>query len=103
MKVLAVNKKVLQRAEAIVAEAKEKLDELTFGRPLPVVTFEYPRKGKGTLVTRFVRVSEMDGTHVRGLEIRDEFDDEPGVPKTYLIEKIRGGDVRLLHMAPDTE
>lgn len=105
-----VNKTVFNRAKAIVAEAKEKLDDLTIGRPLPVVIFEYPRHGEGTFTTRFVRVTEMDSTHLRGLEIRDEFDDEPGVPKTYLVEKIRNqsgkfGNLKVffLHMAPETE
>jgi hypothetical protein len=105
---LRVSKKVLRRAKEIVADTAETLnnvlDNLEQSRPLPVVTFDYPRHGLGTHTTRFVRVTEMDGTHLRGLEIHDEFDEEPGRPKTYLIEKIRGGgDVRLLHLAPETE
>lgn len=100
------HQKVVRRAKEIVNDAAEILNNVldNFKQPLPVVTFEYPVHGRGTFTTRFVRVTEMTDTHLRGLEIHDEFDEEPGRPKTFLIEKIRGGgDVRLLHLAPETE
>ena len=99
---LQVDKKVLAKAEAVVKEAEGK--DTFDTHPLPVVTFEYPRHGEGTFTTRFVRVVEMDGTHLRGYEINDEFDEEPGQYKTFTLKKMRrAGGVQLLHLAPVTE
>lgn len=96
-----VSKKALKRAAKIF---EQKIETVIIPTPLPVVTFQYPQHGNGGPTTRFVRVMKMDDDYLMGLEIQHEFDAEPGSPKTYLIEKIRGGgDVRLLHLAPAME
>ena len=109
-----VSKAVLRRAEDIVADALTPIFEealnnatttidslITQPKPLPVVTFEYPRAGKGGYVTRFVRVTEMTDTHLRGFEIESEFDEEPGKPHSYLVEKISGAGVQLRHLSKE--
>jgi len=107
-KSLRVSAKVLRRAKQIceqeAAALNAVLDTVTTPRPLPVATFRYPQRGTGGMITRFVRVTEMNDTHLKGFQIRFQHDDEPGVPKTFLIEKIEGGgDVRLLHLAAEVE
>ncbi len=99
---LQVNKEVLAKAEAIV---KENEGKDTFDlRPLPIVTFEYPLHGEGRMTVRFVRVSEMDETHLKGFEISNEHDDEPGKYKVFRLNLMRGGgDVRMLHMSPSSD
>lgn len=105
---LSVSAKVLNRAKQICEQEAEALtavlDATVTPRPLPVVTFRYPLRGTGRPITRFVRVTEMNDTHLRGMQINDQYDEEPGVPKTFLVEKIEGGgDVRLLHLASVVE
>jgi hypothetical protein len=42
----------------------------------------------------------MNETHVKGFEITSEFDEEPGKPRTYRVDKIEGGArVYILHLA----
>lgn len=96
---LSVNREVLAKAEAIV---KENEGGETFDlRPMPVVTFEYPLHGSGRMTVRFVRVTEMSDTHLKGFEIQSEWDEEPGKYKVFRLEHMRGGgDARLLHLAP---
>lgn len=100
---LTVDKKVLRRARAIVKRnANKPLHEQEFQKPkpLPVVQFYYPSRGRGRAIERFVRVLEMTDTHLKGFQVRNEHDDQPGDhPKTYLIEKIEGRNVQLLHLA----
>lgn len=102
---LTVDKKVLRRAMKIVKRNANKRDdivaEVQTPKPLPVVRFYYPSRGRGRMIGRFVRVTEMTETHLKGFEVRDEYDDQPGAPKTYLTEKIEGrSGVQLLHLAP---
>lgn len=99
---LFVNRDVLQRAKKVVAE--EKRPEPTADQPLPVVSLWYPLHGKGDLTRRFVRVLEMNETHIKGFEVTSEFDEEPGKPHTYRIDKLGGAkQVRLLHLAKPTK
>lgn len=102
MKQLQVDKTVLAKAAAIV---KENEGKDTFDlRPMPVVTFEYPLHGEGRMTVRFVRVVEMDETHLKGFEVQNEWDEEPGKYKVFRLNLMRGGgDVRLLHLAPPTD
>ena len=94
---LTINKEVLRLAETIVAEAKK---PVALGdQPLPVVVLWYPRHGRGPMTERFVRVTEMNETHVKGFQIENEFDEEPGMPHTYRLDKVEGGYVYLLHLA----
>lgn len=108
---LTVSAKVLRRAKQIceqeAAALDAVLDTVTNPRPLPVVSFLYPRRGTGNVIERFVRVTEMNDTHLRGFQIRNQFDEEPGVPKTFLIERIVVDGVhhrvQLLHFAKEVE
>jgi len=102
---VTVDKKVLRRAKAIVKRNANRPDDVVAEfqkpKPLPVVRFYYPARGRGRMIGRFVRVTEMTETHLKGFEVRDEYDDQPGAPKTYLTEKIEGrSGVQLVHMAP---
>jgi hypothetical protein len=94
---LLVNKKVLRKAEAIVAEGKRPVP--TVDQPLPVCTLWYPIHGIGPEISqRFVQVTEMNQWHIKGFEIASEYDEEPGKPHTYLRLKIPYGlSVALLH------
>ena len=92
-----VNKKVLRKAEALVAEGKR--PEPAADQPLPVCSLYYPRHGDGEPIQRFVRVLEMTNTHVKGFEIASEFDEEPGKPHTYRLDKVGLAGVLMLHMA----
>lgn len=95
---LFVNKKViLHKAKAIVVEAKK--PEVPEDRPLPVCSLYYPRHGDGEPSHRYVRVSEMNATHIKGFEISGEFDEEPGKHRTFRLDKVEGGQVILLHLA----
>src|ERR1035437_293434 len=99
---LSINKDVLRIAKAIVAEAKQA--EPTEEAILPVVVLWYPRHGTGAMTERFVRVMEMNDTHIKGFEIANEFDEEPGKPHTYRIDKVNFNDgVQLLHLAKSTK
>jgi hypothetical protein len=103
MSKLFVNKEVLRSAKKVVAEKKEKL-EPTEDQPLPVVELWYPLHGRGRPTQRFVRVLEMNDTHIKGFEITSEFDEEPGKPHTYRIDKVEAdGCIQLLHLAKSTE
>lgn len=102
MSKIFVNKDVLRKAKAIVVESKEK-EDLRSTPPLPVVSLYYPRHGNGEYSHRYVRVAEMNDTHVKGFEIESEFDEEPGKPRTYLLNKVGGGRIVLLHLAKPAE
>jgi hypothetical protein len=99
----SINKDVLRIAKAIVAENKK--SNPTEDQPLlPVVELYYPRHGRGSLTQRFVRVMEMNDTHLKGFEIASEFDEKPGKPRTYCLDKtplLYG--VRLLHLSKPTK
>ena len=92
---LTINKEVLRLAETIVAEAKK--PTTVEGAALPVVSLWYPRHGNGKPTERFVRVTSMNNTHIKGFEIVSEFDDGPGRPHTYRLGKV-DGDIVLLHL-----
>jgi hypothetical protein len=85
------------RREAVIAESKKRM---AVQSPLPVCSLYYPRHGDGEYSHRYVRVLEMNETHVKGFEITSEFDEEPGKPRTYRVDKIEGGArVYILHLA----
>jgi len=94
---LLVNKDVLHKAKAVVAEVKK--PEAVVQPLLPVCSLYYPAHGTGEYSHRYIRVSEMNDTHIRGFEIESEFDEEPGKPRTYRLDKVEGGQVTLLHLA----
>lgn len=94
---LFVNREVLRRAKALVAEGKR--PEPAADQPLPVVSLWYPLHGVGDPTQRFVRVYEMDDKRIRGFEIASEFDEEPGKPHTYTLAKIPFELVQLLHLS----
>lgn len=91
---LFVNKKVLRRAKALVAEGKR--PEPAADQPLPVISVLYPRHGAGDYTLRFVRVFKADDKHIKGFEIQSEFDEEPGKPKTFRRDRI--ADLQFLHL-----
>lgn len=71
-------------------------------RPLPVVSFFYQKEESAKKFTqRFVRVTELDDTHLKGFEIESRHDEEPGKYKTFLRSKISEGEIRLLHLAAE--
>ena len=65
---------------------------------LPLVEFEYPDSQTDYLKQRFVRVTSMDETHLRGVEFTTQHPSsyDKGQPKTYLLAKIVKGGVHLL-------
>ena len=65
---------------------------------LPLVTFEYPDSETDYLKTRYVRVTYMDGSHVKGYEFitPNPSDSDAGKFKTYLLSKIVHNGVHLL-------
>ena len=95
-----VSKKVLKRAKKIV-EAEVVEGGPVTGPLLPIAAFWYPRHGLGGLTKRFVRVLEMDHSHLRGFEINDEFDKSNGAFKTFSIDLIGGGGKVLLLHSPN--
>ena len=70
--------------------------------PRPIVGLAYPRHGIGTAVPRIVRVTEADTRYIRGYQLRHEYDEAPGEPKTFERRKIVGP-VELLHLEPVVE
>lgn len=87
----------------VIKKPKVKLKATFDDRPLPVVAFDYPEHGNGENTPRYVRVTEMDNTHLRGFEIEDEFDEDPGVYKTYSLDKVGNDGVLLLHLSAPEE
>jgi hypothetical protein len=98
---LVVNRDVLHKATALVAEAtKWKPVEVA---ALPLVVLYYPLHGRGEMTERFVRVTEMNDTHVKGFQITSETDEGIGMPHTYRLDKVEGGMVYLLRLAKSTK
>lgn len=71
-------------------------------QPLPIVGFQYPQHGIGDPVPRILRLTEADARYIRGFQLRHEFDETPGEPKTFERRKVIGP-VVLLHLAPAVE
>lgn len=70
---------------------------------LPLVTFEYPHGDEKYLKRRYVRVTELNRTHLYGREFEtaNPAATDEGQPKTYLLAKIPQNGVALLEFTQD--
>jgi hypothetical protein len=68
-------------------------------RPLPVASFRYQKEDTKKFTLRYIRVVELNATHLKGFEIESEHDEEPGKYKTFLRNKINADEILLLHLA----
>lgn len=67
-------------------------------RPLPVASFRYQKEDTKKFTLRYVRVVELNATHLKGFEIESEHDEEQGKYKTFLRNKISEDEILLLHL-----
>jgi hypothetical protein len=92
-------KKLKLKALRVVAVDTKQAQPLT---NLPVVRLYYPYAGKGKLIQRIIRVTEMDDVYIRGFEIADENDTSVGKYKVFLYGKVTRS-VQLIRFEPNAE